>query len=96
MILRVLLMPVVAGISYEFISLAGKHDNFLVRMISAPGFLVQKITTKEPDDEMIEVAIAAVEAVFDWKDFQKEAFGIDYEAIEKEASETDEILGNLK
>ncbi len=73
--LRILLMPVVAGISYEIIWLAGRSDNFLVRIISAPGMLVQKMTTKEPDREMVAVAIAAVEAVFDWKTFLYEKFG---------------------
>ncbi|MBO4291541.1 MAG: DUF1385 domain-containing protein [Lachnospiraceae bacterium] len=82
-ILRVLLMPVVAGISYEFISLAGKHDNFLVRLISAPGFLFQKITTKEPDESMVEVAIASVEAVFDWKEYLSETFGYEWDEEEQ-------------
>ena len=65
--LRILLIPVIAGISYELIRLAGRSDNFLVRIISAPGMWLQRLTTKEPDDSMIEVAIASVEAVFDWK-----------------------------
>ena len=56
-------MPVVAGISYELIRLAGKHDNFFVNLLSAPGFLFQKITTKEPDDSMLEVAIRSLKAV---------------------------------
>lgn len=72
---RILLMPVVAGISYELIRFAGKHDNLLVNILSAPGFLVQKLTTKEPDDSMIEVAIASVEAVFDWKEYLADNFG---------------------
>ncbi len=72
---RLLLMPVVAGISYELIRLAGRYDNFLVKILSAPGFLIQKLTTREPDDEMIEVAIASVEAVFDWKEYLAENFG---------------------
>lgn len=82
--LRILLLPVVAGISYEIIRLAGRSDNFLVRIISAPGMLLQRLTTKEPDDGMIEVAIAAVEAVFDWKAYIKETFGYDVEAWEAE------------
>ncbi len=85
--IRILLVPVIAGISYEILSLAGRFDNVIINIISAPGFLVQRLTTKEPDEEMIEVAIAAVEAVFDWKDFQKEAFGIDYEAEEEKKNE---------
>lgn len=67
---RLLLVPVVAGISYEILKLAGKYDNFIMKIISAPGLLLQKLTTKEPDDDMIEVAIAAIEAVFDWRKFR--------------------------
>ena len=74
-ILRILLIPVIAGISYEIIRLAGRYDNFLIKIISAPGMLIQRLTTKEPDDSMIEVAIASVEAVFDWKAYLKENFG---------------------
>ena len=68
-------MPVVAGISYEIIRLAGKSDNIFINILSAPGMLIQKLTTKEPDEDMAEVAIAAVEAVFDWKAYLKENFG---------------------
>ena len=68
-ILRILLMPVIAGISYEIIRLAGRTDNIFIRIISAPGMWIQRMTTKEPDKGMIEVAIAAVEAVFDWKKY---------------------------
>lgn len=67
---RLLLIPVIAGVSYEFIRLAGRSDNPLVQILSLPGKAMQKLTTKEPDDDMIEVAIAAVEAVFDWRAFQ--------------------------
>ena len=74
-ILRILLMPVVAGISYEIIRLAGRSNNILVRIISAPGMLVQRMTTKEPDESMVEVAISAVEAVFDWKQYLNDNFG---------------------
>ncbi len=66
---RILLVPVIAGVSYEFIRLAGKSDSFIMRILSLPGKGMQKLTTKEPDDDMIEVAIAAVEAVFDWRAF---------------------------
>lgn len=76
-LLRILLMPVVAGISYEIIRLAGRSDFFLVRIISAPGMMIQRLTTREPDREMAEVAIAAVEAVFDWKKFLLDNFGYD-------------------
>lgn len=75
LLLRVLLIPVIAGISYEIIRLAGRSDNFIVNLISRPGLWLQKLTTKEPDDDMIEVAIASVEAVFDWKAYLKETFG---------------------
>lgn len=73
--LRLVLIPVIAGISYEIIRLAGRKDNAFVRIISAPGMWFQKLTTKEPDEDMVEVAIRAVEAVFDWKAYLKEAFG---------------------
>lgn len=75
LILRIALVPVIAGISYEIIRLAGRSDNILVRIISAPGLWMQKLTTKEPDEDMIEVAIASVEAVFDWKTYLKDTFG---------------------
>ncbi len=68
-IFRILLVPVIAGVSYEFIRLAGRTDNPLMKVLSLPGKAMQKLTTREPDDDMIEVAIAAVEAVFDWKVF---------------------------
>lgn len=62
---RVVLVPLVAGISFEFIRYAGSHDNLLVNIISAPGILMQYITTKNPDDEMLEVAIASLNAVLE-------------------------------
>ena len=68
-VFRILLVPVIAGVSYEFIRLAGRKDNPLMKVLSLPGKAMQKLTTREPDDDMIEVAIAAVEAVFDWKVF---------------------------
>ncbi len=72
---RIVLIPVIAGISYEIIRLAGRSNNILVRIISAPGMWLQRLTTREPDESMVEVAIAAVEAVFDWKAYLYEAFG---------------------
>jgi uncharacterized protein YqhQ len=66
---RILLVPIISGVSYEIIRLSGKTDNFFVNIISAPGLLLQRITTKEPDDSMIEVAIQSVDAVFDWRAF---------------------------
>ena len=74
MALRVALVPVIAGISYELLKLAGTKESILLDIISAPGLWLQRVTTKEPDDEMIEVAIASVEAVFDWESFQKKHF----------------------
>ena len=72
LILRLLLIPVIAGVSYEFIRLAGRYDNWFVNMLSQPGLWMQRLTTKEPSDDMIEVGIAAVNAVFDWKKWQEE------------------------
>jgi len=66
---RILLIPIISGVSYEFIRLAGKTDNPVLNILSKPGLLLQGLTTKEPDDSMIEVAIKSVEAVFDWKAF---------------------------
>ena len=74
-LLRIALIPVIAGISYEIIRLAGRSDNFLIKIISAPGMLLQHLTTKEPDESMVEVAMKSVEAVFDWKAYLKEDFG---------------------
>lgn len=73
MVFRILLVPVIAGVSYEFIRLAGNSESKLVDILSKPGLWLQALTTKEPDDSMIEVAIASVEAVFDWKKYQDEA-----------------------
>ncbi|MCI5493279.1 MAG: DUF1385 domain-containing protein [Lachnospiraceae bacterium] len=72
LLLRVALIPVIAGVSYEFIRLAGRSENKLVMALSKPGLWLQNLTTKEPDDAMIEVGIASVEAVFDWRSFQKD------------------------
>ncbi len=72
---RVVLLPVIAGISYEVLKLAGRSENPVVNLLSKPGLAVQKLTTKEPDDSMIEVAIQAVEAVFDWRAYESENFG---------------------
>lgn len=68
-VIRLLLVPVIAGVSYEFIRLAGRSESKWVSWLSAPGLCMQRMTTKEPDDSMIEVAIRAVEAVFDWKQY---------------------------
>lgn len=69
-ILRILLVPVIAGVSYEFIRLAGNSSSRIVGILSAPGLWMQKLTTKEPDEDMVQVAIQAVEAVFDWREYQ--------------------------
>lgn len=66
-VLRLLLVPVIAGVSYEFIRLAGNSDNPVITALSKPGLCLQLLTTKEPDESMIEVAIKSVEGVFDWK-----------------------------
>lgn len=71
---RIVLIPVIAGISYEFLRLAGRSDSALVNLLSKPGMWMQNLTTTEPDDSMIEVAIAAVNAVFDWKTYLRENF----------------------
>ena len=67
--IRLLLIPVIASLAYEIIRLAGRSNNIFVRILSAPGMWLQRLTTREPDDSMIEVGIAAVEAVFDWKEY---------------------------
>ena len=72
LVLRLVLIPVIAGVSFEFIRLAGRSDNALINLLSKPGLLLQHITTKEPEDDMIEVGIASVEAVFDWKTYVEE------------------------
>ena len=71
-LLRLLLVPVIAGVSYEFIRLAGRNDSWIVRVLSAPGLWVQRLTTREPDLDMLEVAIASVEGVLDWRAYQAE------------------------
>lgn len=87
---RVALVPVIAGVSYEFIRLAGNTDNLLIRILSLPGMWLQSLTTKEPDNDMIEVAIAAVEAVFDWRVYQgraeEESIEMLTESLEEEAA----------
>lgn len=73
-IVRIALIPVIAGISYEVLKLAGRSENSIINLLSRPGLAIQKLTTKEPDDSMIEVAIQAVEAVFDWRAYEAENF----------------------
>ncbi len=71
---RIVLIPVIAGVSYEFLRLAGRSDNPIVNFFSKPGLWMQKLTTREPDDSMIEVAIVAVNTVFDWRAYLRENF----------------------
>lgn len=82
-VVRVLLVPVIAGVSYEFIRLAGKSESRIVDILSRPGMWLQMLTTSEPTDDMIEVAIKAVEKVFDWKAYLNDN-GINIEDVKYE------------
>lgn len=97
-VIRVAMMPVIAGISYEILRLAGRYDSIFLSIISAPGMWVQRITTLDPDKHMIQAAIASVEAVFDWRAYLKEAY--DYEVtdamVREEEEEEDHIKINYK
>ena len=84
---RILMIPVIAGISYEINRLAGRTNNIFINILSAPGLMIQKLTTKEPTRDMVEVAIASVEAVFDWKQFLKDEFGWEEPADEPSGQE---------
>ncbi|MCD8217604.1 MAG: DUF1385 domain-containing protein [Clostridiales bacterium] len=77
-VIRLLLIPVIAGVSYEFLRLAGRSENRIVQILSKPGLWMQRLTVREPDDEMIEVGIASVEAVFDWRTFVEEVRSEEY------------------
>ena len=88
LLIRILLIPVVLGISYEILRLAGKSENIFVYMLTAPGIWFQHLTTREPDAKQIEVAIASVEAVFDWKKYLADNFGFDID-------ENGEIVGTV-
>lgn len=99
MVLRLLLIPVVAGVAYEFIRLAGSSDSKVVAVLSKPGLMLQGLTTSEPDDDMIEVAIASVDEVFDWKTYiaevnaeAEEVISEETKAEEKEANSIDEDI----
>ena len=72
LVIRLLLVPVVAGVSYEFLQWTGRHDTKFIKALSKPGLWLQKLTTREPDEEMLEVAIASIEAIYDWRAFQEE------------------------
>ncbi len=73
---RIVLIPVIAGISFEFLRAAGTHDNAVMNILSKPGLLLQRLTTREPEDDQIEVGIASVEAVFDWRKYLQENFEV--------------------
>lgn len=77
---RLILIPVIAGISYEILRYAAVSDGPVIRTLVRPGLALQKLVTREPDAQMAEVAIAAIEAVFDWKDWQEKTFGTKREA----------------
>ncbi|HKM33472.1 MAG TPA: DUF1385 domain-containing protein [Lachnospiraceae bacterium] len=81
-VLRILLIPVIAGISYELIRLAGRTDTIFIKIVSAPGMMIQKLTTKEPTKDMVEVAIASVDAVFDWKKFLVDEFAYEVDDLQ--------------
>ena len=91
MLIRISIIPLIAGASYEIIRLAGKSNHPLINLLSKPGMAVQKVTTKEPDDGMIEVAIMAIEKIFDWQAFIVEAFPENADIIEAKAVEAELI-----
>lgn len=88
---RIVLVPVIAGVSYEILQLAGRSNSKFMDLVSRPGMWMQGLTTKEPDDSMIEVAIAATEAVFDWKTYLRENFpNTDLSAFEEQEDSMEE------
>ncbi len=88
---RIVLVPVIAGVSYEILQLAGRSNSKFMDLVSRPGMWMQGLTTKEPDDSMIEVAIAATEAVFDWKAYLWENFpDTDLSAFEEQENRQEE------
>lgn len=88
LVVRLILIPFIAGISYEILRYAGKSEGKIISILSKPGMWLQRLTTREPEDDMIEVGIVAVEAVFDWKAYHKENFGIEAALGTSEASGT--------
>ena len=96
-VIRLLLVPVIAGASYEFIRWSGRNDNGFTVALSRPGMWLQKLTTREPDEDMVEVAIKAVEEVFDWEAFLKEYYqtSLDMEADIKAAEAKLALTGEL-
>lgn len=95
-VIRILLIPVIAGVSFEFIRMAGKYDNKCVNILSKPGMLLQKLTTREPDDDQIRVGMASVEAVFNWKEYLNENFGASYELTAADAPHASGDLFTIK
>ena len=90
---RIILVPVIAGVSYEILQLAGRSNSKIMDLVSRPGMWMQGLTTKEPDDSMIQVAIAATEAVFDWKAYLREKFpDTDLSAFETAEEDQDLVL----
>ena len=88
---RIVLVPVIAGVSYEILQLAGRSNSKFMDLVSRPGMWMQGLTIKEPDDSMIEVAIAATEAVFDWKTYLRENFpNTDLSAFEEQEDSMEE------
>ncbi len=85
--MRIALVPVIAGVAYEFIRAAGRSNSPIIRALSAPGLWMQKLTTLEPDDKMIEVGIRSVEEVFDWRKYLTDNFGLSFEKKEDESGE---------
>lgn len=92
-LIRLAMIPVVAGISYEVLRLAGRYDNVFVDIISAPGVWIQHLTTKEPDKHMIQVAINSVEAVYDWRAYLREVYDYDIEDVGLPVDDEEEHIG---
>ena len=95
-LIRIALIPVIAGVSFEFIRLAGKYDNTFVNILSKPGLLLQKLTTRELDDDQIRVGMASVEAVFNWKAYLNENFGTSYEITDADEPHKSDDLYTIK
>ncbi|HCI74616.1 MAG TPA: DUF1385 domain-containing protein [Lachnospiraceae bacterium] len=95
-VIRILLIPVIAGVSFEFIRLAGRSNNKCVNILSKPGLLLQKLTTREPDDDQIRVGMASVEAVFNWKQYLNENFGAHYELTQADEPRPGDDLYTIK
>lgn len=95
-VIRIALLPLIAGVSYEIIRLAGNSENKIVNLLSKPGLFIQNLTTREPDDKMIEVGIQAVEAVFDWRAYLDENFGAGGEKVNGQIAGDHKNIGTDK